>query len=80
MSKQMVDSERLNSTQKTNAVTLRKQKDELEKENALIKEDLRRKEDELSHRLESDATAKRKVCVLMLDKKRFFYTSVNECD
>ncbi|KAF9350606.1 hypothetical protein BGX34_001082 [Mortierella sp. NVP85] len=61
MSKQMVDSERLNSTQKTNAVALRKQKDELEKENALIREDLRRKEDELNHRLESDAAAKRKI-------------------
>lgn len=63
MTMQMETTERVNSTQKNNAAAYKKQKDDLEKENALIREDLRRKEEELNNRLESDETAKRKVRV-----------------
>jgi hypothetical protein len=62
MTQQIEVNERVNSTQKSNAAAWKKQKDDLERENNLIREDLRRKEDELRNRLDTDETVKRKVC------------------
>ncbi|KAG0245346.1 hypothetical protein BGX31_007418 [Mortierella sp. GBA43] len=61
MTQQIEVNERVNSTQKSNAAAWKKQKDDLERENNLIREDLRRKEDELRNRLDSDDTVKRKI-------------------
>ncbi|KAF9997308.1 hypothetical protein BGZ65_007114 [Modicella reniformis] len=66
MTRQIEVNEQVNSTQKSTAAVWKKQKDELEKENTLVKDDLRRKEEELDriiNRLESDEAGKRRIMV-----------------
>ncbi|KAF9434075.1 hypothetical protein BGZ76_008624 [Entomortierella beljakovae] len=64
LTQQIEKSEKTNSTQKSNAATWKKQKEELEEENTRVRESLRETEEalgQLSKRLASDEAGKRRI-------------------